>query len=239
MKKFIIASFAIVIFIITAGCSDSTSPNGNADVKIVGELSTPLVNAIQIIKGNNNDKIQANEVDSIKIVRIRILLSRLKLAIDSSNSATDNELKTGPFVYDINSTDDLVLLMSGNVPAGLYERIKLEFHRFNASEATQYTNDPIFKDFATTDRYSIIIEGITYMNGNPSIFEFKAQTTANLSLEFDPSLNLKEGTNTTISLQLDPNLFFKKWGSILDPNDPKNINDIENTIINTIKAVKK
>jgi hypothetical protein len=52
-------------------------------------------------------------------------------------------------------------------------------------------------------------------------------------------LNLNVNTNNSIAIQLDPNFFFKKWESILDPADPKNLNDIENTIINTIKAIKK
>ena len=109
----------------------------------------------------------------------------------------------------------------------------------SASEANQYANDPVLKDFATIDRYSVLIEGITYKEGNPTLFYFKAQTTANLSLKFDPALNFMDNTTNTIALQLDPNFFFKKWESILDPNDPQNANDIENTLVNTIKAIKK
>jgi phospholipase/lecithinase/hemolysin len=130
-------------------------------------------------------------------------------------------------------------LVNASVPPGVYEKIKFELHRFSTSEANQYANDATLKDFATADRYSILIEGITYKDGNPTLFNFKAQTTANLSLKFEPSLNLNVNTNNTIAIQLDPDFFFKKWESILDPADTKNLNDIENTIINTIKAIKK
>jgi len=219
MKYLLNIALAIIIMVISEGCSDTTSPAKDPNVNIVGELATHYVNIITMLK--NNGKIQVNEVDSIKIIRIRILMSEMKLFPDSTDTSGGKVLKTDAFVYDINETDGLVPLLNGSVPSGVYEKIKFEFHRFSTSEAELFANDPVFMDFATTERYSILIEGITYKEGNPSLFYFKAQTTANLALKFEPPLNLKDGTNTTISLELDPNFFFKKWESILDPADPK------------------
>lgn len=237
MKYLLNIALTIAVLVFAMGCSDTTAPAKDPNVIVIGEMATRYVNIISMIK--KNDKIQANEVDSIKIIRIRLLFSDMKLFADSIDTTVGKVLKTGPFVYDINETNGISSLANSSVPSGVYEKIKFEFHRLSANEANQYANDPVLKDFATTDRYSVLIEGITYKDGNPTLFNFKAQITANLSLKFDPALNFQNNTTNTISLQLDPNFFFKKWESILDPNDPKNANDIENTLINTIKAIKK
>ncbi|MDQ1267103.1 MAG: hypothetical protein QG635_2256 [Bacteroidota bacterium] len=237
MKKILLIAFAVAISILIAGCSESTSPAKDPEVKIAGELATQFVNIIQSVK--TNDRLQANEVDSIKIVRIRILMSGIKLFLDNEDTSAGKVMKTGPFIYDINIAGKLEQYATAFVPPGIYEKIKIEFHRFSANETNQYANDPIFMDFATADRFSIIIEGITYKNNDPSIFIYKSQSTANLLLKFDPALNLISNSNTTISINADPNFFLKKWSSILDPSDPKNAVDIENSLINSIKANKK
>jgi hypothetical protein len=237
MKKLLTLALAILALNLITSCSDSTSTSKDASVSIVGELATAFVNKIISEKGYN--QIQDNEVDSIKITRIRVLMSRMKLYRDVEDTTEGKELKTGPFVYDIDGTGKLFQLASGTVPVGIYDKIKFEFHRFSSSEASQYASDAILKDFATADRYSMIIEGISYKNNTPTNFVFNSQATANLLLKFQPYIDLSEGSSTTISIQLNPNLFFKKGSSILDPSISKNANDIENAIKNTIKALKK
>jgi hypothetical protein len=237
MKILIKLACAIISVMVIAGCSESTTPVSAPTVNIVGELSTPLVNGIPIIK--NEDQIQVNEVDSIKITRIRILMSEMKLFHDTEDTNEGRIMKTGPFVYDMDGSGELLQLCSATVPPGVYDKIKFEFHRFNSNEENQYKMDPICMDFATTDRYSMLIVGISYKNNIPTSFIFKSQATANLTLKFEPYLDLSENSNTTISIQLNPNLFFKKGSSIIDPNNPKNANDIENAIKSTINALKK
>jgi hypothetical protein len=237
MRNLFKITLAVILLAAIASCSDSTTPTNNPNVNIVSEMSASLVNGIQIIK--NENQIQANEVDSIKIIRIRILMSEMKLFLDKEDTTGGKMMKTGPFVYDMDGSGKLFQLCAATVLPGVYDKIKFEFHRFNSSEVNQYANDPILKDFATSDRYSMFIEGITYKNNIPSAFTFKSQATANLTLKFEPYLDLSTNSNTTISIQVNPNLFFKKGTSIIDPNDPKNSNDIENAIKSTIKALKK
>jgi hypothetical protein len=237
MKNLLNIALAIILFIVISACSESTTPASAPTVNIIGELATPLVNGIPIIK--NEDQIQINEVDSIKITRIRVLMSEMKLFLDSEDTTGGRIMKTGPFVYDIDESGKLLQLCAATVPPGVYDKIKFEFHRFNSNETNQYVSDPYFKDFATTDRYSMLIEGISYKNNTPAGFIFKSQATANLTLKFEPYLDLSENSNTTISIQVNPNLFFKKGSTIINPNDPKNANDIENAIKSTIKAIKK
>jgi hypothetical protein len=228
----LIAYFAIA-------CSNSSSPasNTNANLTIVSELSGSMVSkAEQSAKGS---KTQANEVDSIKITRIRILITELKLFKNMEDLEEGRMMKTGPFLFEVDLEGKLTTIVSGSVPPAVYNKFKLEFHRFSASETSQYSNDLIFKDFATSDRFSVIIDGITYKDNIPSIFTFKAQTTANLMINCESNLDLTEGSNTTIALQVNPNWFFKSGNSILDPSNSKNYNNIENAIKSCLRAVKK
>ena len=156
MKYFSRIAFAIVLLIFGVGCSDSNSPTIDPKVDVVAELTTPIVNIIN--SNSNDDNIQANEVDSIKIIRIRILMSRMMLFPDNADTNGGKVIQTEPFVYDINTSTGVFLVADGSVPSGSYAKIKFEFHRFSASEEIQYKNNPVFMDFATPERYSILIK---------------------------------------------------------------------------------
>jgi hypothetical protein len=236
MKIILKLTIAILSLIFIASCSDSSSPAGDPNVQIVGEIATQHVNTEL---SGKIDRILNNDIDSIKIIRIRILMSRMMLLPANSNSTSAKVIKIQPFVYDLSLSGGLAVLGSSDVPSGLYEDLKIEIHRFSSSELDQYENVPDFFEFATPDRYTILIEGISYKDENPSIFVFKSDAVANLSLELEPVLDLKDGSTTTIAVQLDPNYFFKKWEAILDPTDENNSQDIENALINIIRAYKK
>lgn len=235
--KTVLMIFFIISVIFFASCSESTTPNVNPNLTIIGELATPIVNETKLAKIIPG--ILDNEIDSIKIIRIRILMSRLLLFLENDNTTSGEAIKIEPFVYDLSLTGGVANLGNKGVPAGLYEKIKMEIHRFSSSELNQYAIDPVFMDFATEERNTILIEGITYNDGNPSTFVFKSNAVANLLLKFDSLINLANNSNTTVAISVDPNYFFKKWESIIDPNDPNNAIDIENSLINTIKAIKK
>jgi len=237
MKYFQIITMAMITFVLIVACSDSSSPDENPRVKVIGELATPTVNMVKPDKLTNT--IQSNEVDSIRVIRVRILMSRMMLFQVNDNTTSGNVVKTEPFVYDLSLSGGESIMGNHEVPIGLYDRLKIEIHRFNLSDLIDYADDPIFKDFATVERHTILIEGVTYVDENPSTFTFHSNAVANLMLNLETALNLKGNSNTTIALQVDPNYFFKKWEAILDPNDYKNANDIENALINTIKAIKK
>ncbi len=237
MRNILIVLLIATFVMIIAGCSESTSPAKDPELKIVGEMNNPTVKLLSSIK--KHDDISSETIDSIRIVKIRILVSEMKVFVENESTSAGKVMKSEPFVYDITGSGNEVQLAEGIVTIGKYDRIKFEFHRFSEYEANQYQTEPDFIDFATADRYSILIEGITYSNGDPSIFTFRSKATSNLFLNLDPPINISGGSNTKISIQCDPNDIFIKWNSILDPNDPANAKDIENSLINTIKAMKK
>lgn len=215
------------------GCSDSSSTNDPANVSVVSQMTSAVAN--MTVKGGN--EIQAATIDSIKITSVRVLMTEMKLFGDDTTSA--KLLKTGPFVYKVDSTGTLITLANNTVTPGTYKKIKFEFHRFSASEATQYASDAVLKDFADNNRYSVIITGYIYVNNTAEYFTFNASTTANVVLEFTPSLDLTSGSNTTLALQLAAEDVFKVNNTLLDPRESKNVNDIENAIKSALKAIKK
>jgi hypothetical protein len=235
MKK-IIAIFVIAFGIYS--CSDSNSPTNLPEVKIVSELSSPLVSVFRNVKPN--EQIQANEVDSIKISSIKVLMSELKLFSQSDDSSSDGRLnKVGPFAYFVDSVNTIRLLATGTVPAGLYDKLKLEFHRFDSNEISSYINNSDLKEFATNDRYSVIVKGVKYKSGIATHFAYYATTTVNLMFKFAPAIDLTESSTTTFAIQLDPNIMFTKNSSLLDPTNSSNVSAIENNIKNMLKLIKK
>lgn len=237
MSRSILISILILSITFMVGCSDSTKPN-EGTVNVVSEMSNSLVSIFpDEIRPYN--LIQANEVDSIKVISVRILLSEMKLHPSKTDTTSGKILKTAPFLFQIDNSGKVIQLTSTSIPVGNYEKIKFEFHRFSSSEINQYQNDGVFKDFATADRYTVIILGKYYKNNVSTDFTYYSKITANLSFNFDPAIEVSSGAISTISLQIDPILFFKKSGNVLNPSDSKNISDIENSIKNTIKVLKR
>lgn len=233
--------FLLFALILVAGlfqsCSDTATPTTEPTLKLYAEMTNTIVNSIS----RNKDEIslQANEVDSIRITSVRFLLTEIKLHPESDDLTKVKVIKTGPFVYSVYSNESLKEIVTTIVPPGNYKKIKFEFHRFSSSEISNYANDPILKDFATSNRYSTIIEGVKFNGGVPSNFSYKSDAVSNLELSFPQTLVFAQNSTTHLSIQIDPKVFFKKSGSIMDPDDPKNQNDIDNLIRLEIKAVKK
>jgi hypothetical protein len=237
MKKIILSAILFVFSLFFFSCSDSTSPN-EGTINVDAQMLNPKVSMV-VAKSKSNNEIQANEVDSIKLSSVRILLSEMKLHPQKTDSTDGKTIKTAPFLFQVDNSGNFVQLTTASIPVGNYEKIKFEFHRFSSSDVSKYASDVVLKDFTTSERYSIIITGKYYKNNLPTDFTYNSKITANLSLNFDTPIEIKEGATSAVVLQIDPLVIFKKSGSILNPTDSKNYSDIENAIKSTIKALKK
>lgn len=239
MKNIInIISLVMVIALLVA-CSE-TEPSGNPSVKVVGQMSDNVASS-STIKQKSPD-LQIGTIDSIKIKECRILISRLILHSNTTvgdSAEGDNLIKAGPFLFKLDSTGRSFTIASGTVPAGNYDKIKFELHRFSSSELSQYQNSSEFSDFATSERYSVIIKGEIYESGTIEDFTFNGTVTANLTLNFESVLVLSEGENYTVALNLDPNLVFLSGNIILDPLNFMDSNNIEINIRSAFRAIKK
>jgi hypothetical protein len=240
MKSLILTLTAIMILFL-GSCEDSNDPLRDTGIKrstinIVSNLDQDLVAKIK--KGTN--PILSNDVDSIKIENARILISRMILhELDTDENEDSPVVFIGPnlLVFHPDSGDHFVGTVE--VEPLTYDKIKFEMHRFDASEISEYADNPTFSDFATGDRYSVIINGDVYKGEEITPFLFNGQVTANLTVDFYDFIELDENDFATISIELDPNVIFTEGGILLDPNDPKNSNHIENNIKEAFKALKK
>lgn len=237
MKKyylFVLIGFAFVLL----SCSESTNNTGTANVKFFSNLKSSLV-SINTVKDDDIALVKT-KVDSIVVTRVRILIEELKLYKSNEDTNKVGQIvKVGPLLFEADNIGTAKLFCSGNIPVGIYNKVKFEFHRFSSSEVNTYKNDPLFTDFVTNDRYSAIISGIAYKDGVANYFTFNSTFTANLALNFDSPIEFKENETIEILLELDPIALFKINNEVLDPRDNNNQNDIDNAFKSAIKALKK
>jgi hypothetical protein len=213
-------------------CSDDPVSNDQATVTMTAELEGGMsVNKMVAVSGT--------EADSLKISRVRILISELKLHRDKEDTvAGDKTVKTGPMLITIDSSGSRTFA-TGTVPPGTYDKLKFEFHRFSSSEVGQYLSDTNFADFVTDDRYTFLIDGTVYNGGQAFPFTYRSDVTANLSFKFEPSITLDAGGNVIIVVQVDPEAIMKPEGKVLDPRDGSNESKLDKAIKEAIKALKR
>jgi len=234
--KIICSSFLLFLFI---GCSDNNpGPSNDASVSFFAELTSPNIKPLLI---KNSYQIEKSFIDSIQISKLRILVSELKLFSDKDDSTSSGKMiKAEPFVISLDSTGQIVEISSNtSVNVGVFEKIKFEIHRLSTSDLSKYANDLIFEPFATQDRFSIIIDGKVYVQGNQSHFSYKSNLTTNLLLKIEPGIILTANTSAKISIQINPTAIFKTNNDIIDPREVKNFSFIDNAIKLSIKAIKK
>ena len=135
-KSIIILALAAITAMSVVGCS-STDPSGSGTVKMTSELD----NATQSrIDGKSGDRVEAR-AGTITIARVRILISRMKFKDVAEDSSDGRDVTTEPTVLTFENNQSPTVFNS-QVPVGMYSRVKLEKHKFSASEAAQYANDP-------------------------------------------------------------------------------------------------
>lgn len=214
-----------------AACSDNPTSNDQANVAMESQMES---SSVTLMKGSGG---AGAEVDSLKVTRIRMFVSRMKLDRDASDTSGEKNIKTDPFV--ITFTGQTNTFASATVPPGTYDKVKFEFHRPSSSQVAAYLNIPEFVDFVTTGRYSVIYDVTLYKGGVAIPFTYASDMTANLSLKFNTPVTLGAGSTNTFVLKLDPSGVFKEGQAVLDPRDESNESEIDNNIKASIKLAKK
>nr|MDA3844659.1 hypothetical protein [Candidatus Kapabacteria bacterium] len=143
--KIIMSLLLLSAIFFFSSCSESSGPENLATVNIQTEMSS---DAIQIaVKESKDAFIQKSEVDSVHVSTVRILLSRIMFHSENEeDEETDENFKTGPFVFIGDETGANFKMVSGQIAPGSYGKIKFEIHRFVPNEIDQFTDVVLFKD---------------------------------------------------------------------------------------------
>lgn len=237
MKKILFSILALAILFAMYSCKDTNGPDNTATVNLRSQLEN---NTAKLSTIKFTDGITKSYVDSVQIKRIRILITEVKFHLaKESDSLKDKLYKSGPLMFVADSTGNYLEIASGTIPAGAYNKLKFEIHRFESSVLSQYTNSTLFKEFATPERYSVIIDGIAYDDGVGIRFTYNGTPTVNLTYKFPTSIEFPENEETNFYLMINPLDIFKAGNEIFNPMDASNHNDIDNLIKSAIKALKK
>lgn len=241
--KWIGLTATLAMALVLGACSDddSTGPAQSASVTMEAKLTASSVSRAQL--DGKGAAVQALTVDSVAVARARILVTELKLHDkfgDDNDSLRDDDktVKVGPMVIDA-VPGTTTVFATDDIPAGSYDKIKFEFHRFNGSEVGEFINDAVFGPFVQDDRWSVIIDGIAYENGSEYPFTYRSDITANLSLKFPDIIDVGEGETAIVIVEIDPVAVFAQGNGVLDPRDGSNESKIDNAIKSAIKALKK
>ncbi len=232
-----ILGFAAITAVVMAACSDSPTNSDQAAVTMQAEIASPVVTSTATkqtaIAGGGAT------VDSLRVTRVRILVSELKLHRDKEDDINgDHNVKVGPMMLQADASGARVFA-TGAIPPGSYDKIKFEFHRFSTNEVAQYLADSVFADFVTDQRSTVVIDGIAYVDGRAWPFTYKSDVTANLTLKFESVVALSTSGANTIVIVVDPALIFKSSGRCMDPRDSGNHGSIDNYLRNAIKVIKR
>jgi len=215
--QFIAATILGLLFLTLQGCDTTESTSGNVSLSFSPGTSLQKANA------------------DIQLTEVKILIRDVKLEKESDGeSEGDDEtecenIKVGPFVVNLNLNGITTDFVVNNIPAGIYDELKFEIHKLEASETPP---DPEFKDGDdSSQRYSVIAKGIY----NSNTFVYKSKKSAHQELEFENMLIVEKDANTNLTITVDPYTWFYKEGVLLDPTDSANENDIDNNIEHSFK----
>lgn len=226
LYKRVCASLAVVVCVsFVIGCS-TTDPSDEGEIRFTASIDNELVTSE--MKASSDAVQGGSTVDSIRIVSVKVLISRLLMLStkesDDSVANDDNRgraVKSGPLVVTF-SRDSSAIALATPIPSGSYSRVKLEKHKFTPSEAATYVSNPTFAPFCQPERVTMIVSGWVYTSteGERS-FEFTSDATENFWLWFTPPLQVAANGTVEVALRFDAAKVFRSLSGVLNPFDDK------------------
>ena len=240
MKKAFLIEKAVVCIIMVAvlalsSCQSSTAPSAG-QISMTSKYTTSAVVSNMPKLGG---QVVGTVVDSIRVTRARMVLSRIKFETDHDSA----EFKTAPYVFEPNLGGVMQDVSVRGVPFGTYDKVKFKIHHIDSSEVSglPLSEQAQFADFLEGERHSIIIDGIMYMPGvSPQVFTFKSQVDAEQEYVLLPPLVVNESKPAVnVSLVVSSFGWFKDSGGVLlDPTNPSNESKIDESLKSSIKIYK-
>src|SRR4051812_3362306 len=165
----------------------------------------------------------AQVASGIELSRVRIAVRRLR--VERKDAGTEVKLSEGPLLLDASRealSGALVQLVTSSVPAGTYDKLKIDIHRAVAPAPAAF--DDLVQHGA-----SVLLEGT--IDGQPFTF------ASGLEAELEHESEFQLGAGTNITLNIDPSLWFQADdGSRLDPRDSSRAAQIEANIRRSFSA---
>jgi hypothetical protein len=180
-------------------------------------------------------------IDNITITRARFLIRNVKLRSVPEDSM---EFVSDPYIIDLDLNGEPSTIAVEDVPANTYDRIDFRIHKLDDDDPRDlaYFQHPEFQDFVADNRYSMIIEGIVQEGTNPSeTFVFRSRDNERQRQFFNPVLVVDELSNqiTVVFEFKGTNWFVAEDGSLLDPRDESNEDEISDNLKESIEIVEK
>ena len=229
--------FFLSILIIMACEKDPvSSDNGQAKITISSQYVTRVAG-----KEATVPNINSLMVDAITITRARFLIRNVKLRAVPEDSI---EFVSDPIIIDLDLSGQQNTIEVRDIPEHSYDRIDFRIHRLDDDDSRDlsFFQHPDFQDFVTDNRYSMIIEGIISDGNNPEEpFVFRSTDNEKQRHFFNPILVVDETTNQiTVVFEINgTNWFIGNDGSLLDPRDESNENEISDNLEESIHIIEK
>jgi len=231
--KYLLTAFAMLSMLLLSSCSDDSTSPANNNVTLTSSMSSSTVTSS--VKNSSDIPLLDNTIEEIKINSVRILISSIKMHVDGEEVMFD----AGPVLFQADAQQQSYTFAQAEIQNGSFNKIKYEFHRFPTSELNNWKDDPVFGDFATPERYTVIIEGDVVIAGQDNPFVYETDVVANLMFDFNPPVDVDDNSHVTVDFEFNTEDVFKRNGELMDPTDSKNRPHIDNGIKSAIKANKK
>jgi hypothetical protein len=229
-----LSAFIILLMmaLLTAGCQDSsTIPTdfGTMSLSVKSISRTTVAAKAPLASG-----ISGAAVDSIVINRARLVLRNIRF----KNSDDSLTFRTTPMVVELQPTNVLQQIGVTGVPPRTYREIELEVHRVESTEVASLppSERAQFNDFLAGNRYSIIIEGTIYSNGNMGeSFVFRSRINEEQEFEFEPPIVINE-SSVNVTMLVNTGLWFRSSDgtTLVDPRDPSQEDTIDHNLKSSI-----
>lgn len=238
-KYFGIAALAATLAL--GSCATKTNaivePVPRAEIRMTSDFSEPAVQRTSF--KNDVADISGQMADSLHITRIRTLISRVKLHdMEADSSKADRTFKSTPIIL-VAGADTTRGITTQPIAPGHYDAVKLHIHKLTESDARMVESDTNYRDFTTGERPTMIVEGVVFKKGEAQEFVYKTDVTADVTMQLQPPVRLKDDESGIIALRYDPFVIFKSGVNVLDPRDPVNKPHFDNMLRKSLRALKR
>ena len=161
---------------------------------------------------------------------------------DSTEISEHSKQRLAPFVLDLSLTDTVQQISIDTIPNGTYDGVKFKIHRIDQNDIDSLSSavQATFADFLSGNRYSVIIDGNYYQNGQATPFTYKSKIDVEIELPINPPL-VVDSTLSSINLTLQissAGWFIDSNNTLIDPTDPNNASIIDHNLKSFLRAFK-